>query len=63
MLISAVAIAGTGVRITYPKAKIDAITLALLAIALVPWLGEVLESFEGPLRLLWGRAAIRTPGR
>jgi hypothetical protein len=32
----------------YPNARIDAITLALFAIAIVPWLGSILRSLELP---------------
>src|SRR5256885_16628054 len=41
-------IAGALTHVVWPHVRIDAVTVALLAVALVPWLGGLLESVELP---------------
>ncbi|MFD5830165.1 hypothetical protein [Lentzea sp. NPDC060358] len=42
------AIAAAAVHVVWPSAKIDSTTVLLLGLALVPWLGTLLESLELP---------------
>ena len=46
--ISLVAVALAIGHVAYPEAKIDAVTLTLLVIAVLPWLGTIFESVELP---------------
>jgi hypothetical protein len=46
--ISAVAIAFVAIHLGWPQLKVDATTLALLALAALPWLGTVFKSIEFP---------------
>jgi hypothetical protein len=46
--VSGMAVAAAVAHVIWPAAKIDANTVLLLAIALVPWLGILLESLELP---------------
>jgi hypothetical protein len=46
--ITVVALAGIGVHLFWPGLPIDAIALALVGIAILPWLGPILESIELP---------------
>ncbi|HEX7307517.1 hypothetical protein [Lentzea sp.] len=47
-VISGAAIAAATVHVVWPAAKIDSTTVLLLGLALVPWLGTLLESLELP---------------
>ncbi|HUQ56695.1 hypothetical protein [Lentzea sp.] len=47
-VISSAAIAAATVHVAWPSAKIDSTTVLLLGLALVPWLGSLLESLELP---------------
>jgi hypothetical protein len=47
-LVSLVALATAVIHVRWPALKVDAIALALLALAALPWLGEILESLDGP---------------
>ncbi|MCG8925327.1 hypothetical protein [Lentzea sp. CC55] len=47
-VISGAALAAAVVHVVWPSAKIDATTVLLLGLALVPWLGNLLESLELP---------------
>ncbi|WP_330335573.1 hypothetical protein OHS33_38480 (plasmid) [Streptomyces sp. NBC_00536] len=47
-LISAAAVAVAAIHLARPDLRIDGITLALAAIALIPWLGDLFESLELP---------------
>ncbi|MEV6826642.1 hypothetical protein [Amycolatopsis sp. NPDC051102] len=46
--VSLVALLGAAGHLIWPGLKIDAITVLLLVVALVPWLGDLLESIELP---------------
>ena len=46
--ISAVALLVAGGHLLFPNARIDAVTLALLVIAILPWLGSIFKSVELP---------------
>jgi hypothetical protein len=46
--VSCVAIALAVARVVWPDLKIDTITVMLLVVAVVPWLGEVFDSIELP---------------
>lgn len=46
--VSLVAILGAAAHLVWPGLRIDAITVLLLVVALVPWLGDLLESIELP---------------
>ncbi|MET8851735.1 hypothetical protein [Amycolatopsis sp. NPDC004625] len=46
--VSLVAILGAVAHLVWPGLKIDAITVLLIVVALVPWLGDLLESIELP---------------
>lgn len=46
--VSLVALLGAVAHVIWPGLKIDAITVLLVVVALVPWLGELLESIELP---------------
>lgn len=46
--ISALALVGVAVHLIFPRLKIDAVSLALIGLAVVPWLGPILESIELP---------------
>jgi hypothetical protein len=46
--VSVVALLAAGTHLVWPGLKIDAITVLLIVVALVPWLGELLESIELP---------------
>jgi hypothetical protein len=48
ILISVIAVAIAFVHLLVPALKIDWITLALLGVAIVPWLSPLLKSIEGP---------------
>jgi hypothetical protein len=43
-------LAGAVAHVVFPETKVDSITVALLVVALLPWLGGVLDSVELP----WG---------
>ena len=47
-LISAVALLLVAIHLLHPKANIDAITLVLIAVAALPWLGAIFKSIELP---------------
>ena len=46
--VTVVATALAGAHIMWPQLAIDTITLGLLALAVVPWLGEIFKSLELP---------------
>lgn len=46
--VSVVALLGAAAHLIWPGLKIDAITVLLVVVALVPWLGDLLESIELP---------------
>lgn len=46
--VSAVAVAAAVVHVVRPDLKIDTITVVLLVVALLPWLGHLLDSIEMP---------------
>lgn len=48
LIISLVAVLAAIVHVIWPGARIDGTTALLLGIALIPWLGELLESIELP---------------
>ncbi|MFD9725056.1 hypothetical protein [Streptomyces sp. NPDC059072] len=48
VVISLGAVAAAVVHVVKPEVKIDGVTLALAAIAVVPWLGDLFESIELP---------------
>lgn len=48
IVISVIALVVAGIHIGWADAQVDSITVALLAIAATPWLGEILESIELP---------------
>ncbi len=48
IIISLIAVAGIIVHAIFPEYKIDLITLGLFALALVPWLSNIVDSFELP---------------
>jgi hypothetical protein len=48
VLVSVVALTLAGLHVLSPDLEIDAITLGLLIIAMVPWLGPVIKSIELP---------------
>jgi hypothetical protein len=48
LLVSALALAVAAVHLIWPRLKVDGITVTLLVIALLPWLGTVFESLELP---------------
>jgi hypothetical protein len=48
VLVTAVAVALAALHVARPELKVDGISLGLLAVALIPWLGSVLESIELP---------------
>jgi hypothetical protein len=48
LIISLVAVLAAVVHVIWPGAQIDGTTALLLGIALIPWLGELLESIELP---------------
>ena len=48
MLVTGIALVVAVVHLAFPRAEIDAVTVALLALAVLPWLGELVESLEGP---------------
>src|SRR5262245_13395167 len=48
LLITVVCIVLAIVRLARPDLTIDTITLVLIAIAAIPWLGHIIESFELP---------------
>jgi hypothetical protein len=48
ILISAVAIATAIIHVTCPSLKIDAITLALVVLAVAPWLAPLIKTLELP---------------
>jgi hypothetical protein len=48
LIISVIAVLAALVHLIWPGARIDGTTALLLGIALVPWLGELLESIELP---------------
>lgn len=47
-LISLVAVAALAARMIWPEFKIDAITLGLMVLAILPWLAELIESAKFP---------------
>ena len=48
VLISALAVIGLVVRLIWPSLKLDAVSLGLVFIAILPWLSELFESLELP---------------
>jgi hypothetical protein len=46
--VSVGALALAGARLIWPDAKLDLVTLILLVIALVPWLGSIFQSIKLP---------------
>lgn len=48
MTVTGVAVLVAAAHAAFPDVKIDVVVVALLAIAAVPWLGEILESFDLP---------------
>jgi hypothetical protein len=48
LLVTGVALAIAAVHLIWPRLKLDSIIVALLVIALLPWLGAVFESLELP---------------
>jgi hypothetical protein len=48
VVVTAVAVLAAVAHILWPNVKIDTITVLLAVIALLPWLGELLESIELP---------------
>lgn len=48
VLVSALALAVAAIHLTWPRLKVDGIIVALVVIALLPWLGSVFESLELP---------------
>lgn len=48
VLISIVAVVGIVIRIVFPSLRIDAITLGLATLAVLPWLSELIESAKFP---------------
>ncbi len=48
LVISLIAVAAAVIHVIWPSARIDGTTALLLGIALIPWLGELLESIELP---------------
>jgi hypothetical protein len=46
--VSLVALLGAATHLIWPGLKIDAITVLLVVVALVPWLGDLLETIELP---------------
>src|SRR5271167_3643431 len=47
-IITLSALAGALIHLLWPKLAIDAITLTLLAIAVIPWLAPIFKSLEFP---------------
>lgn len=47
-IVTVIACAGLVVRIAFPDLKIDAVSLGLLALALLPWLSPLIKSAELP---------------
>ena len=47
-IISFAAVGVIAIRIYYPDLKIDAITLGLIVVAILPWLSELIESAKFP---------------
>jgi hypothetical protein len=48
LLVTGVALAAAAVHLIWPHLKLDGIVVALLVVALLPWLGAVFESLELP---------------
>lgn len=48
LVISTVAVAAALIHLIFPKLAIDTITLYLLTIAVLPWLGQIFESITFP---------------
>jgi hypothetical protein len=48
IVITTLALAAVGAHLLWPALPIDVITLALIGIAILPWLGPILESIEFP---------------
>jgi hypothetical protein len=48
VLISFVAVAGLSIRVIWPDLRLDAISLGLLIVAILPWLSGLFESLEFP---------------
>lgn len=46
--ISAICVIAIAVRLIWPDLKIDAITLGLLVVAILPWLSSVLKTAKFP---------------
>lgn len=46
--LSVIALFGLVARLIWPELKIDAVTLGLLILAVLPWLSPVYESLEFP---------------
>ena len=45
-LVSLIAIGAIVVRLIWPDIKIDAITLGLIVLALLPWFSEIIETLK-----------------
>lgn len=48
LLVTGVALASAAAHLIWPRLKLDGVIVALLVIALLPWLGAVFESLELP---------------
>jgi hypothetical protein len=48
VVVSSVALIAAAVHATFPDLEIDVVAVALLALAALPWLGEILESVDLP---------------
>lgn len=48
LLVTGVALAAAAVHLIWPRLKLDGIIVALLIVAVLPWLGAVFESLELP---------------
>ena len=48
VIVTVAALALAVLHVIFPSAKIDAVTLVLLAIAVVPWLAPILKTIELP---------------
>ena len=46
--ITIIALAGLGTRLIWPNLKVDAVTLGLLVVAVLPWMSALLESAKFP---------------
>jgi hypothetical protein len=65
LTVSVIAVLAAIAHVIWPSARIDGTTALLLGVALIPWLGELLESIElpGGLKIKYRIAAVEASAR